>query len=147
MGRGFRGAIATVLLCSSAGIPALARAFAAGPKQLEKTDSEPRYDPIAEVDISGTVISVREVPRGSALSGLHLVVSTENGEIESYLGPADFIREFDVTFAKGDRVNIVGSRVTFRGTRVVLARQVRKGDVCLYLRDDNGYPNWPTPMT
>jgi DNA/RNA endonuclease YhcR with UshA esterase domain len=148
MHSGFRRAIVAALLCSSTCIPVSAPALTAGTDQVQKTESEPRYDRAAEIDITGSVLSVREVARGSPLSGLHLdlVVSTENGKIDSYLGPADFIKEFDVTFSKGDTVNIVGSRVTFRGVRVVLARQVRKGDICLYLRDDNGYPNWPTPM-
>jgi hypothetical protein len=144
VGSRFRRAIVETFLCSWIGLLVSASAFTAGPDQLQKTYSEPRYDPAGEIDINGTVVSVREVPRGNPLSGLHLVVSTQSGEIDSYLGPADFVKEFDVTFSKGDTVNIIGSRVTFGGARVLLARQVRKGDVCLYLRDDTGYPNWPT---
>jgi hypothetical protein len=127
-----------------------ASAFPARPTPVDKTEPEPRFDPATVIDIMGAVVSVREVPRGSPLSGIHLLVSTENEEIDAYLGPADFLKEFEITFSRGDSVQIVGSKVTFEGGRTILVREVRKGEVFLYLRDHAGHPNWPqrrTPVT
>jgi hypothetical protein len=93
------------------------------------------------------VADLRVVPRGSPLSGSHLIVrpesAKENSEtIDVYLGPADFLKDFEVTFAKGDRVQVIGSKVKYGGAPVVLARQVRRDSTTLYLRDEHGTPYW-----
>ena len=105
--------------------------------------AEPRYDPATTVELSGVVVATREVPRGGALHGLHLVVEDGRENVDIYLGPADFMKQFDFTFAKGDQVDVTGSRVKWGGTTVVLAREVRRQSQTLYLRDAGGNPYWP----
>ena len=72
---------------------------------------EPRYDPATEVSVLATVTEVREVPRGNPLSGIHLSVKTETQAFDAYLGPTDFLKQFEITFAKGDEVRVTGSKV------------------------------------
>lgn len=120
-----------------------APAFSAAPYQGDKAEGEPRYDPATVINITGTVMSVREEPSSQPLSGLHLIVKTDVGEIDTYLGPADFLKQFEISFSPGNIVQIIGSRVPFGGGRVMLAREARKGGTYLYLRDSSGRPNWP----
>ena len=115
--------------------------------QTAQAEPEPRYDSATTVDMMMVVADLREVPRGSALPGTHLIVrpesAKENSEtIDVYLGPANYLKDFEVTFAKGDRVQVVGSKVKYGGAAVILARQVRRDSTTLYLRDEHGIPYW-----
>jgi hypothetical protein len=122
---------------------ALAGLLAATTPEAESAEPAPRYDPATVVEIQGKVSAIREMPQTHSLSGLHLIVSTKTGEIDAYLGPIEFLSQFEIMFSPGNNVQIVGSKVKFGGRPVVLSREVRKREAFLYLRDSLGYPNWP----
>lgn len=107
---------------------------------------EPRYDPATEVSMLGVVNEVHEVPRGNPLCGIHLLLRPELQEsqlIDVYLGPAEFLKQFDIHFAKGDEVRVIGSKVkTANGSHVILVREVRKDQETLSCRRARGEPNW-----
>jgi hypothetical protein len=66
--------------------------------------------------------------------------------IEVFTGPTVFLEKQTFPLAKGDAIEVTGSRVTINGTAALLARQIRKGDTILILRDENGRPVWaPKP--
>jgi hypothetical protein len=96
---------------------------------------------------TATVIETRHVPDGSPLAGVHLTVNLNSQTIDIYLGPADFLSQFEISFVKSDRVHIVGSRVKFRGAPCVLAREIRKEYTTVYLRDRRGIPYWRKSAT
>jgi len=127
----------------------LAGSAIVGAAVTEKTTTlveEPRYDPATEVSILAIVNEVRDVPRGNPLSGIHLLLKSESQEsqvIDVYLGPSAFIKQFEITFAKGDEVRVTGSKVkTANGTHVILVREVRKDQETLSCRRAKGEPNW-----
>ena len=107
-----------------------------------KTDPEPVYDPATVVDVKVTVIGIREAPMTEPLDGLHLTVKTDTEAFDIYVGPTDFVKIFGITFAKGDKVQVVGSKVKFDGVDLVLARQVSRRETTFILRDKNGEPFW-----
>lgn len=137
-GMGFQAGIALLAL---AALP-LASARDGSVEVLQ----EPSYDPSTVIDVMARVAEVRQTPPGRLLSGEHLIVKTESKDLELdvYLGPIEFLKQFEITFAPGDRLQIVGSKVKLNGAHVVLAREVRKADSTLYLRDAKGRPNWKT---
>lgn len=101
------------------------------------------YNPATETTLTGTVSEVKNVPsRGRGAGGLHLVLSAPSGAIEVHVGPASFVSSKSVTFAKGDALTVIGSKVTMAGQEVVIAREIRKGDQVLTLRDAKGVPVW-----
>ena len=105
---------------------------------VTKTEPEPRYDPATVVDLLVVVTEVRAATGENGLDGVRLVARTEaDTTIDVYLGPASFLKEFEITFAKGDRIQIIGSKVKFAGGSIVLAREVRKDS-------DFGILNWPS---
>ena len=115
--------------------------------QTAQAEPEPRYDSATTVDMMTVVADLREVPHGSPLSGTHLIVrpesAKENSEtIDVYLGPEAYLKDFEVTFAKGDRIQVIGSKVKYGGVPLILARQVRRDSTTLYLRDEHGAPYW-----
>ncbi len=46
------------------------------------------------------------------------------------------------TFATGDQVEVIGSKVKMDGADAVLAREVKKGGKTLTLRNARGIPAW-----
>lgn len=104
-------------------------------------DAPPQYDPANVISISGTVQDVRELAEPTALRGIHVTLVEKRG-MQVYVAPAPFLRAFAVTFVKGDRLHISGSKVRFRGAELVLAREVRRDNDVLVVRDEKGNPYW-----
>ena len=110
-------------------------------------EPEPHYNPTDETTVWGIVLGTQEVSGNSPIEGLYVQVNVKGQEVESYLGPADFIRDFGITFSKGESICIIGAKVTSRGKRFILAREIAKGGTVLYLRDQKGRPNWHRDAT
>jgi hypothetical protein len=105
------------------------------------------YDPATETTLSGQVTKAEEVlPAGRSgrrgLGGLHLELKTGDATVVVHLGPAAFVKENGFNVAVGDRLEITGSRVTVDGDAVLLAREIKKDDRTLTLRDASGRPLW-----
>jgi hypothetical protein len=47
-----------------------------------------------------------------------------------------------MTFAAGDAITVVGSKLTMGAEEVLIAREIKKGDQALTLRDANGFSLW-----
>jgi hypothetical protein len=76
------------------------------------------------------------------MEGTHVMLKTESGVIEVHLGPSPFLKEKHVEIAKGDAVEVVGSRLKMGETDAILAREIRKGETSWSFRDANGGPLW-----
>ena len=97
------------------------------------------YDPAAETTMSGVVQEVKMIP-GTA--GMHLVLGTEAGTIEVRLGPAWYVSQQNFAFGRNDQVEVTGSKIKSGETFVLIAREVKKGDRALTLRNAQGIPLW-----
>jgi len=113
-----------------------------------KPDSEVRYNTATVVDTTATVTAIREVPKTDPLDGLCLTVKTEISGVfkietfDVYVGPADFVKAFEITFAKGDKIQVIGSKVNVDGVEIVLAREISRQQITTILRDKSGEPFW-----
>jgi len=104
------------------------------------------------VDVQTTVGTLREVPAGNPLPGLHLDANIKGRVMDIYVAPMDFALKYGVKVSKGDYVHIVGTQVRSGEADVVLARSITTGsidkrtgifheDMTVYLRNDDG-PLW-----
>jgi hypothetical protein len=101
------------------------------------------YNPQTVETVSGKVVMVDKVtPMKGMSSGIHLVLSTDKGDVSVHLGPAWYIDRQDTSVKAGDTVEVKGSRVEIAGKPVVIAAEVKKGDETLMLRDESGIPLW-----
>ena len=109
----------------------------------------PAYNAASIVTVAGTVTEVRDVPAGSPLAGWHITIKSEEGTFEAYLGPASFFKLLKTSFANGDRVRVIGSKVAGADTQLILVKEITKKDVTITLREDDGAPvweNWGVPV-
>jgi hypothetical protein len=103
------------------------------------------YDPATETTLKGTVEAVTQPTRGRMM-GTHLTIKVGDQTQEIMLGPAKFIASKEFSFAKGDSIEVTGSKVTQGGTPYVIAREVIKDGTTLALRDKSGTPQWAGMM-
>ena len=102
----------------------------------------PRYDTATESTVKGTVEAVTPHQGRGGGTGLHLSVKTDAGSLDVHVGPTAWLTQQQYAFAERDAVEMIGSRVTIDGKDAFLAREIRKGDVTMTLRDANGLPRW-----
>ncbi len=99
------------------------------------------YDPATETTLKGTVEDVKLIQHGR-MTGMHLVVKSGEETKEVMLGPSKFVNSKGFAFAKGDAIELVGSKAAMEGTEYILAREVIKDGKTLTLRDKKGIPEW-----
>ena len=101
------------------------------------------YDPKTEITVKGTISEVQQ-PAGmrGGWTGTHLILKTDAGDVVVHAGPSSYISQKQFSFAKGDVIEVVGSKVTMAGKEVVLAREITKDGKTLVLRNAQGVPEW-----
>lgn len=101
------------------------------------------YDPAKVETISGTVETVGTViPVKGMYPAVAVTVKTDKETIPVHLGPEWYIGRLDTKIAKGDTLEVKGSRVTFADKPAIIAAEVKKGENILVLRDSTGIPVW-----
>jgi hypothetical protein len=75
-------------------------------------------------------------------SGVHIVLEADAETISVHLGPLWYMENQDVKIEAKDKVEIKGSRITFEGKPAIIAKEVKKGDEVLMLRDETGLAVW-----
>jgi hypothetical protein len=73
---------------------------------------------------------------------MHLIVKTDTGYLEVHAGPSSYISQKEFSFAKGEAIEVVGSKVTIAGKEVILAREITRDGKTLVLRNAQGVPEW-----
>ncbi len=100
------------------------------------------YDPKTEVTVKGTVEDVQQLQGMHGWMGTHLLLKTDSGTMDVHVGPSDFVTENNFSFAKGDAIEVIGSKVTIQDKEALLARQIVKDGKTLVLRNAQGIPEW-----
>ena len=117
--------------------------FAAPATRAQEKKLVPKFDPANQTTIQGIVdqVSEYECPISGAI-GSHLTVKSGEGTTEVHLATSKFLKEYGINFAKGDSVQVTGTKTVFDGKPALLARQIIVGDRTYSFRDDKGIPLW-----
>ncbi len=102
----------------------------------------PIYNPKTETTFRGVIEKVTEVPGPGRGTGTHLVVKGDKETMEVHVGPTWYLKQKGYFFAKGDQIEVVGSKVHYDGADVIVARKITKGDTTWTLRNEQGFPLW-----
>ena len=128
-------ALLSVIIFGTLTTATLAQGRGAGPGM-------PMYDVKTEATLTGTIEDVQQQPCMGRRTGTHLTLKTESETVDVCLGPPAYVQEKGFSFTKGERVEVIGSRVKLGGKDVVVARQITKGNEVLTLRNAQGIPAW-----
>jgi hypothetical protein len=101
------------------------------------------YDAASVTTVTGTVRSISTFkPDEGRYSGVQVGVSTRAGTYVVHLGPEWFIVNQDFELNEGDKVEVKGASVTYKGVAAIMASHLKKFDSELILRDEDGVPYW-----
>ena len=110
---------------------------------LSFAQKAPKYDKTAETKLAKVTVDDVKTVRVNGQERVSLMVKDGAETVEVYVAPKSFLTDMSTEFAKGDQVDITGSKVkTEEGATLILAREVVKGDNTLVLRDKTGEPVW-----
>lgn len=109
---------------------------------VQSRDLHPVYNPNTETTVKGTVEQVKTMQGRRGSGGTHLDLKSDSGTFDVHLGPSSFVVSRGFTFAKGDQIEVTGSKVKFQDLDAIIAREVTKGDKVLTLRNAQGIPEW-----
>jgi hypothetical protein len=86
------------------------------------------YNPATVETVSGTIESIdRTVPMKGMRRGVHVTIEAEKGPHSVHLGPEWYVERLDEKLAKGDFVEVKGSRVTFAGNPAIIPTGATEG--------------------
>ena len=100
------------------------------------------YNPATEATVKGTVEDVMQTTGNRGGAGIHLSLKTDQGIYDVHVGPAAYVSAQQFELAKGDTLEVIGSKANVNGKEILLARQIKKGNSTLTLRDEHGFPKW-----
>lgn len=105
------------------------------------------YNPQTEETLKGKIISIDRIASNQRMyCGIHLMLKTDEETIQVHLGPEWYIEETltnqDITIEIDDKIEIVGSRISYEGKPAIIAAELKKGNKILTLRDEIGVPFW-----
>jgi hypothetical protein len=104
--------------------------------------SLPKYDLQTEAKTDGVIDEVNQLSVGTRKDFTELIIKSGADKLHIYVSPKPFQEEIGVSFAKGDRVSVTGSKVKQDTSEVILARELVKGTDTLMFRDTKGNPVW-----
>lgn len=100
------------------------------------------YNPATEKTVKGNVEEIKTVTGRHGWNGTHLTLKAGNKTFDVHLGPSSFLKEKGFNLEKGDQIEVTGSTTEMGGAEALIAREVKKGDKTLVLRDAQGIPKW-----
>ena len=108
------------------------------------------YNPSTETTVKGTIEQVKTafLPGGGASAQAreessgptYLNLKTDSGTLAVFVGPSWFLESQGFKFAKGDQIEVTGSKLPDKD--VIVAREVKRGDQILVVRNAQGIPAW-----
>ncbi|HYL10970.1 MAG TPA: hypothetical protein VEU31_09550 [Candidatus Acidoferrales bacterium] len=129
-------------LFAAASLLALVPLVAGAQRPSGTPKHRPIYDQATEVTVKGTVETVTQHEGRRDRSGTHLALKTEKETFDVHVGPSWYLTQNKISFAKGDHVEVIGSQVKIGDANVLLAREIKKGEQTITLRNAQGIPLW-----
>lgn len=121
--------------------------------------ARPSYDPSTVVTVDGIVHDVQQhecslgwagdsasQDRPTSWLGTHVLLRTDYGVLDVHLGPSSFLKSQHFTLAKGDQIEVTGSKFAGELPVIIIAKEVKKGRGLLELREHNGRPLWQVSL-
>jgi len=118
-------------------------AFLAGQDKTSASHEMYPYDSGKQVVISGVVQEVKayKCPVTGTV-GAHITVATAGSTIEVHLAPVTFLKQYEIVFNKGDKVEIQGAKFLFENRPALLAKLIAIDKTTYAFRDPAGKPLW-----
>lgn len=113
------------------------------PRRIKSNHDVPTYATNSETTVTGMVDAVDEFPCPlSGGLGTHVALRTDSGTVVVHVAPAAFVADRQLRLARGDSIQVMGSKVWYAGESVIIAREIAWNEGVYILRDGSGNPLW-----
>ncbi|HLK34867.1 MAG TPA: hypothetical protein VKT29_17350 [Terriglobales bacterium] len=98
------------------------------------------YNIATETTLQGEVRAVEDFtcPVSESEIGRHLRLQTSSGLVQVHLAPARVMRSQKFSFAPGDKIEVLGSKIRLQGQDSLIAREITRGNESFFIRDREG---------
>jgi len=98
------------------------------------------YNPANEVVVKGIVQEEQDFdcPVSEGEVGSHLMLKTSAGVLQVHLAPVRIMSSQKLSFAPGDQIEVVGSKIRLEGKNGVIAREITRCNETIIFRDGQG---------
>jgi hypothetical protein len=98
------------------------------------------YNAANEATAVGLVQEVQEFdcPVSEGELGSHLMLKTADGVLQVHLAQVRILRGQKLSFAPGEQIAVVGSKIRLNGKNGVIAREITRGNETFIFRDGSG---------
>jgi hypothetical protein len=98
------------------------------------------YNPANEVTTSGVVQEVEDYdcPVSEFELSRHLMLKTADGRIEVHLAATRILHGQQLTFSRGDQIEVVGAKIKLAGKNGIIARELTRHNETIIFRDHDG---------
>jgi len=98
------------------------------------------YNPANEVVVKGIVQEEQDFdcPVSEGEVGSHLMLKTSAGVLQVHLAPVRIMSSQKLSFAPGDQIEVVGSKIRLEGKNGVIEREITRGNETIIFRDGQG---------
>jgi hypothetical protein len=110
------------------------------PRPVKSDQASLKYDPMAELAITGIVDDVQVIQCPLSAGGTHLVLRAEGRPLIVHVAPTAFLASQEFIVATGDQLRIVGSKVRYRGADALIAREITRRNQIFTVRRPDGKP-------
>lgn len=87
----------------------------------------PRYETSTEVTAKGVIESVDSQTGRIGWNGTHLVVKFDTATLTVHVGPSPYVEQQGFSFAQGDKIEVIGSKINFERQRYYCGERDQKG--------------------
>jgi hypothetical protein len=142
--------IASISIAATAAIALVLGATVASGQRPEPCC--PKYDVAGEVTVQGVIEKVETRYSQNGNAGIHLVVRSGETVYDVHVGPKKYYSKQKVELAAQDTITMIvapvsGAQPAAGAPKEVVAREIRRGDEVLSLREANGAPRWRRSAT
>lgn len=104
------------------------------------------WNPATVETLKGEVMTKDTITPSKGRSGMPAVGMTLKKEDDYaayvHLGPQWYFDKQDLGINVGDKIEVIGSKITVEGNSVILVSSIKKGDRTWQFRDQQGLPFW-----
>ena len=104
------------------------------------------WNPATVETLKGEVMTKDTITPSKGRSGMPAVGMTLKKEDDYaayvHLGPQWYFDKQDLGINVGDKIEVIGSKITVEGNSVILVSSIKKGDRTWQFRDQQGFPFW-----
>lgn len=108
-----------------------------------KTPSPSEFDPKTVSTFNGNVVSVQKFTYVTRpVPYIQFILQTDSGEYVVEVGPEWILEVNGTLLVPREEVEVIGSVIERGNTKIIVASQIKKGNIRIKLRANDGSPLW-----